>query len=305
MAFLPTFPTFDVKAEGNCGPRWDKYVERFERLLTAMDVKDEDTTRKRAMLLHYAGEEVDELFSSLPDIGEKKDYDKAKKVLTDYFTQTKNIAFETYKFHEAVQGRNESIDEYYIRLKKLALTCEFPNEDRAIKSQIIHYCKSKSLRRKALRDDLPLQDILKSARAQELSEEQAKVLEGDEKKSSYGKPSVNAVKPKSRAYGSQHRHSNKRPQQANSRDHANYSASNKPSRPNQRTESSKPADGKKRCYRCGGPFPHPRDKECKAMGQQCRKCGRNNHFESVCKGGKVSKPTVIIPVQIQTQITFT
>ena len=36
-----------------------------------MDVKEE--TRKRALLLHYSGEEVTDLFDTLPDTGEDND----------------------------------------------------------------------------------------------------------------------------------------------------------------------------------------------------------------------------------------
>ena len=39
------------------------------------------------------------------------------------------------------------------------------------------------------------------------------------------------------------------------------------------------------CYFCGGIHDWKKRKECPAYGKKCKKCGRDNHFESVC--GKV------------------
>ena len=72
---LPTFPPFDVHADGNTGLRWKKWLGRFERLLVAMNITDKK--QQRAMLLHFAGPAVDEIFDTLSDTGEAKDYDKA------------------------------------------------------------------------------------------------------------------------------------------------------------------------------------------------------------------------------------
>ena len=64
LTSVPSFPQFDVHAdEANLGPRWTKWLERFERFMCVADVKDD--TRKRAALLHFAGPEVDEIFSTL------------------------------------------------------------------------------------------------------------------------------------------------------------------------------------------------------------------------------------------------
>jgi hypothetical protein len=75
---LPTFPPFDVHADGNTGHRWKKWLGRFERLLVAMNITDKK--QQRVMLLHFAGPAVDEIFDTLSDIGEAKDYDKANLI---------------------------------------------------------------------------------------------------------------------------------------------------------------------------------------------------------------------------------
>ena len=81
--FFPThFPPFDARA-GNTGQRWKKWLGRFERLLIAMNI--EEKKQQRAMLLHLAGPAVHEIFETLPDIGEAKDYDRALEALNVYF----------------------------------------------------------------------------------------------------------------------------------------------------------------------------------------------------------------------------
>ena len=60
---LPQFQPFDVHVdEGNAASRWKKWLERFDNLLVAMAVNDQP--RKKALLLHYAGPEVHEIFST-------------------------------------------------------------------------------------------------------------------------------------------------------------------------------------------------------------------------------------------------
>ena len=44
----------------------------------------------------------------------------------------------------------------------------------------------------------------------------------------------------------------------------------------------KPADTKSKCGYFGQAEHNDRKKQCKAYGQQCKKCNKMNHFQSVC-----------------------
>ena len=44
----------------------------------------------------------------------------------------------------------------------------------------------------------------------------------------------------------------------------------------------KPADSKAKCGYCGLAEHNDCKKQCKAYGQQCKKCNKMNHFQSVC-----------------------
>ena len=144
---IPQFPAFDTLEETNSlGTRWKKWIARFENLMVAMNVTDKD--RKRALLLHLAGEQVYDIFQILPDTtpGEDEDtFEKAKAALDAHFTPQKNLEYETYKFRKAEQGKDETLAQYHTRLRELAATCEFANDDREIKTQIVQHCRSSKL----------------------------------------------------------------------------------------------------------------------------------------------------------------
>jgi len=99
---LPNFPPFDADpTAGDIVVRWDKWVRRFRNLLTAINVTDDE--RHKALLLHYAGEQVCDIFDTLtmdaPGEGETVT-DKAIAALTAHFAPKRNAEYEIYKFHQ-------------------------------------------------------------------------------------------------------------------------------------------------------------------------------------------------------------
>ena len=147
--------------------------------LAAHDVKD--ATRKRALLLYSAGEDVSDIFETLPDQGEEKDYAKTVTALNGCFQPEVNKTYEIYMFRNATQNSGESLDSYCTRLRRLAQTCEFDHEDEEIKSHIVVSCLSSRLRRRALREDMNLKELLDYGRGLEMSEKQAKGIEEQDK----------------------------------------------------------------------------------------------------------------------------
>ena len=163
MSILPVFQRFDVHADSNAGPRWKKWLPRFERLMVAMDISNE--ARKRALLLHYAG------------TGDENNYKSAVEALTKYFNPRRNKAYEVYKFRQVKQEKKETLDTYHTRLRQLSQTCEFENVDNEIVAQIILSCQSQRLHRRALREIMTLEQLLTIGRSFETSEREADLVE--------------------------------------------------------------------------------------------------------------------------------
>ncbi|CAB4025728.1 Transposon Ty3-G Gag-Pol poly, partial [Paramuricea clavata] len=143
MAALPTFPAFDLQA-GDLSREWRKYVSRFENMLLSMNITS--AVRKKAMLLLYVGEEVNEIFETLEV--------QAADENEDVFTKAEKA------------------------LKQLAKYCEFHDEKREIKTQIVQNGISSKLRRKTLADpEITLEKLIQIAKSMELSEVQADGIE--------------------------------------------------------------------------------------------------------------------------------
>ena len=268
-ATLPVFPEFDLRDQTNLATRWEKYMKRFNNLMAAMDVKEE--SRKRALLLHYSGEEVNDLFDTLPDTGEDNDYKEACEALTRYFTPKKNVSFEIFKFRNLKQESHETVDEFHTRLQIASKYCEFgDNKEKEIKAQIELGTSNKKLRRYSFRTPgLTLTQLLDYARTLYETERQAKGIEA-----------TNHVIT-SRRTESEHADVHK-------------IQINKQRSPNPRTNKMsqhskrKPATAKiptkhtpQHCFRCGYSWPHNNGK-CPAEGQKCNNCSKYNHFASVC-----------------------
>ena len=139
----------DLSGLGNFDPysdpttlslRWKEWLRRYERFLVAMDIKDD--TRKRALLLYAAGNEVEKFFATLSEVGEDKDYKKAVEKLNEYFLPKKNVLLETHKFRQLKQITEETIDQYCTRLRQQAIICEFTNSENELKIQLVEGCLS-------------------------------------------------------------------------------------------------------------------------------------------------------------------
>jgi hypothetical protein len=123
MTAILSFQQFDIKDQSNLAVRWEKYLNRFKNLMTAMAITD--PSRQRALLLHYVGEDVNDIFDTLADRGDEKNFKKACEALTQYFTPRKNVSFEVFKFRNTKQEDGQTMDEFHTRLQIGAKYCEF------------------------------------------------------------------------------------------------------------------------------------------------------------------------------------
>lgn len=251
---LPTFPPFDVHSDASSTVvRWKKWLRRFENMMIGLNIKD-DLKRKRALLLHYAGEEINDIFETLPDTGEENNYQAAIDALNAHFAPTANSEFSIYCFRQAKQQPNETLDTFHTRLQQLAMPCSFTDNDKEVKTQIIQACTSRKLRRSALQHpEWSLSNLLSSGRAMELANKHAADIE-----QTLEALSVNRVHVKQT-----HEHSD-----------------------NPRNGHLTRTQTGKTCYFCGDKYPHTSRCPAKGLGKKCGNCGKLNHFSRVCR----SKP---------------
>ena len=109
---LPLFEQFKVHTDPHtAGVRWEKWITRLERLLEALDIieKANDSADKKtaidkrrlALLLHYAGPEVEDIYGTLTG---NKDLDStAKPLFATYFQPKKNVELEIFNFRNTTR----------------------------------------------------------------------------------------------------------------------------------------------------------------------------------------------------------
>ncbi|CAB3980122.1 Hypothetical predicted protein [Paramuricea clavata] len=105
---LQPMPPFDPKTDVSAvAQRWEQWLKRFQRYLLAMNIKSK--ARQRAMLLYATGPKVEAIFDTLLDNGLGDDFKTTCEKLTEYFSPSKNVPFEVYKFSQAKQQEHETL----------------------------------------------------------------------------------------------------------------------------------------------------------------------------------------------------
>ena len=251
---LPPFPPFDpLSNPANTGPRWGKWLRRFENLLISL--RETDPIVKRGLLLTYVGETTNDIFDTLPSTG--TDYAAAIESLTQRFDPSTNKDMEIYEFRQITQESGELLNEFYRRLKEKSRLCEFANEESEIRTQIIHKTSDSRLRRKALREEMDLKALLAYGLALEQSDRHSKLLE-EHNKAPHQTNFIGGRKNQQRLRGHTSQGTN--------------------------TRHNAPAkQSTQKCRNCGGSYPHIGGKSsCPAAGKKCFECGKIGHFGKHC-----------------------
>ena len=123
-------------------------------------------------------------------------------------------------------------------------------------------CKSDSLRRKCLPDDLELEAVLKVARASEMVNKQAAIMTTEVE-----------IKTEVHKIYRSGKYSNK---------HSEHQQS-----------TSKGTTKGRKCFSCDGAWPHQKGKQsCPAFGHVCSLCKKTNHLEQVCRTKNKKTPPI-------------
>ena len=118
---MPTLAPFNPHSE--LSAKWEKWLKCFEGAMVSFNITT--SKRKRALLLHYGGEQLQTVFDTLSDTGDENDYEKAKEVLTSHFVPKRNPIYETILFRRLTQNPDESVDQFCTQLRKAADKFDF------------------------------------------------------------------------------------------------------------------------------------------------------------------------------------
>ena len=241
-------PPGPLNLQGNLTENWRKWKQRFKLFSSASGLSEKDEKVQLATLLHVAGEEALEIYNTFTWDSDE-DENKVNMIMAKfeaYCNPRKNINWERHIFNIRNQQIGETIDQYVTDLKTKVKSCEFGTlTDSLIRDRIVCGIIDDHTRSRLLREpDLTLQKALDICRANEITTVQMKSFtEGNTASPTTDKVEVNVV-----------------------------------DIDRQRLQSDR---RKFQCGKCGSW--HTRQQSCPAIGAECHKCGRRNHFARVCR----------------------
>ena len=109
-----------------------------------MIINEENANNKqriRALLLYLAGPDVQDIFSTLPDTGDAKDYKKVVEALNAYFVPKVDATYARHSFRQLSQAPRETTRQFATRLRRAAKDCYYGAEtDNQIRDEILCKC---------------------------------------------------------------------------------------------------------------------------------------------------------------------
>ena len=280
--FTAELPPFDPDEDPSTTPQhWKNYLRKVERALVAWGIKED--ARKHSILLHCGGDKLDLIEQNLVyDKTANALFENLKTALNTYFEPKRNVTFSTYVFCQMKQEEGEGIDAFVTRLRNQASMCDFADENRRIKDQVVFRCLSKKVRNKALADDQSLEDLLKNARCQETAQREAGEIEKGLGNEGLEFDALRISKQPGKYSAKLKQGSQFSPQAANPQPTTstwNRDKSNRPRQNNYQFQGQKkPEEG---CRYCVGPR-HPRE-DCPAKDKTCFNCNLTGHFSARCR----------------------
>ena len=154
------------------GDDFERWLSSAERYMCAIDVTDPD--RKCAVILHLLGEEVGDVYDTLPDPEtpiQGDSFEQCKAKLITYLTPGRNVISERMRFHAMTQQAAEEFEAFLARLRAQLRRCGYSaaERDRELRDRCVGGCVA-GLQEKLLRtaaekgDTLTLENVRSVAR---------------------------------------------------------------------------------------------------------------------------------------------
>ncbi|KAK7116842.1 hypothetical protein V1264_002453 [Littorina saxatilis] len=250
MENIPCVSVFDPKGEPSLvSARWERWGKSFNIYLVALG--DVAGARKKALLLHCGGSELQEIFETFEFAGDDVtpdncSYAQALEALNKHFGAQRNDTFERNVFRQMAQKEGEATAQFITRLRQQAKHCNFgPTLGENIRDQVIDKCADKRLKAKLLeRMNLTLPVLMQISQAHEAASGFVRQMT----------PSTSTDAADSQLVGA-----------VGGRSSSKYVKERQTRASRHKVEKKKGA-----CFRCGQNTHHAKDPTCPAMGKTCR-----------------------------------
>lgn len=167
MASGTPIPQFDASRIG-----FKEWREIFESYCQAND-KTEPAVQL-ATLKYLGGLEICRLLRVLPPLNEENvglsvsliqqnEYSQAINKLDEHFEENRNTHLERAEFQAIQQHLSETARQFVIRLREKAARCEFQDAEERVQEQFVKGVKDDKVRRRAMRQNLSIQELVNEA----------------------------------------------------------------------------------------------------------------------------------------------
>lgn len=237
----------------NINDDWDLFNERLEQYFLANRIDEE---RKVPVLLTSVNESVYKVLKNLcdPDKPASKNYKELVKLLSEQF-KPKRAVYRKRILFDSLRQSNETIREWYVKVKTLAAECEFGTSltDRVKDKFVVGMRPGRILDRLCEeRIDKPLSDLLEIAQNKEVFLQEERQIEVNRVQQTKKIPAF-----RREGNGSKNKF--------------------KPKKEN----GNKSTEEEAKCYHCGqGKHDF---KKCKFKDYTCNNCKKKGHIVKVCK----------------------
>lgn len=156
---------FNVEEEENRVQRWEEWVSRLERLRSIKAITEDN--QKQDYLFFFGGTELEKVYNKYAN--EKDVYENIKIKIGEHFKSKFYPKLNVLHFRDLYQHDGEPFEDFVNCLKEKAKLCSFKDENHEIALQIIHRCKSTSLKRRAMEaeKELMLDELVKFGKLEE------------------------------------------------------------------------------------------------------------------------------------------
>jgi len=255
-------PTPDpMNCNGEVTTNWAVFKEAWEDYSEAAELSEKSEAIQAATLRTMMGQDCKNILKRLVEGDDLKKTSKIMEALNAHFVPKRNVVYERYIFNMAIQQTSETSDQFVIRLKKLAETCEYgAMVDDLVRDRLIIGCRDVEARARLFREKkVDLQKATEMLKVSEITQTQLQKMGSDSQAEV-----VNAVGAKKK-----------------------WSSSNSSKQPNSNYTNKQYNPTDRQCKYCGRK--HSRQKEaCPAWGKTCNICGKENHFATVCQSERKS-----------------
>lgn len=263
-----------MSLDGNLAVNWKKWLQLFNIFMKASGLSDDADDRKVAVLLHFIGEKVLDIFNTFNLNVDTVKYNTVIQKFENYFVPKTNITYESYKFFTRKQKDGESLEDFLTDLVNKSKSCDFKDLcDRIVKD--IFICnlheKYQFVREKLLlEEELTLEKAVNISKSLIQSLSQASELKGDSSNIFYTRQnttvndSLNNMRSRSKS---------------RSQSMSRYLYTSR----SQSRSHSQSRNVNKNCHRCGQIHRY----RCPATKARCRKCKAFGHYEAFCRSKQV------------------